>query len=216
MKNKLIKTIFTYLFLTLILQMIFMGIKDYQTPLIYSIGTITINIIVLFAVYFLNRYEIKEMFNKFKENPTKNLKKNLITWIIGFILMMIANYLIIIIIPDQTITNEVLVREMYEKYLLASIISFIIIVPIVEEIVFRLSFNNISNKYLYLITSSLVFSLLHAVGSFNNLISIIYILPYLVLGIAFGLIYYQSENIFDSIIIHSLHNLVVLICYFIF
>lgn len=216
MKNKLIKTIFTYLFLTLILQMILMGIKDYQTPLIYSTGTIIINIIVLLAVYFLNRYEIKEMFDKFKENPTKNLKKNLITWIIGFILMMIANYLIMIIIPNQTITNEVLVREMYDKYLLASIISFIIIVPIIEEIVFRLSFNNISNKYLYLITSSLVFSLLHAIGSFNNLISLIYIMPYLVLGITFGIIYYRSENIFNSIIIHSLHNLVVLICYIIF
>lgn len=216
MKNKLIKTIFTYLFLTLILQMILMGIKDYQTPLIYSIGTIVINIIVLLAVYFLNKYEIKEMFDNFKKNPTKNLKKNFITWIIGFILMMIANYLINIIIPNQTITNEVLVREMYDKYLLASIISFIIIVPTVEEIVFRLSFNKISNKYLYLITSSLIFSLLHALGSFSNLISIIYILPYLVLGITFGLIYYRSENIFASIIFHSLHNLVVLICYIIF
>lgn len=216
MKNKLIKTLFTYLFLTLILQMILMGIKDYQTPLIYSTGMIIINTIILLAVSFLNRYEIKEMFYKFKENPTKNLKKNLITWIIGFILMMIANYLIIIIIPEQTITNEVLVREMYDKYLLASFISFIIIAPIVEEIVFRLSFNNISNKYLYLISSSLVFSLLHALGSFSNLISIIYILPYLVLGISFGIIYYRSENIFASIIIHLLHNLVVLICYIIF
>ncbi|MDD4187688.1 MAG: CPBP family intramembrane metalloprotease [Bacilli bacterium] len=216
MKNKITKTLFTYLFLSLILQMILIGIKNYETPIIYTLGTISNNILVLLAVSFINRYEIKEMFNKFKKKPAKNLKKNLIIWMIGFILMMVANYIIIIIIPEGSITNEILVREMYSKYLIASFISFIIIVPMIEEIVFRLSFNNISNKYLYLISSSLVFSVLHSLGSINNLISIIYILPYLILGITFGLVYYRSENVFDSISIHSLHNLVVLICYIIF
>ena len=216
MNNKIFKTLTTYLFLTIILQIIFEGIVNPDNVFFYTIGTITIYFLTTIAVYFINRREINEMLKNYKRNWQKNIKKNIITWIIGFIIMMISNYLIITFLANKLPVNEELVRELYQKYLIASIITNIFFAPILEEFVFRLSFNIISNKYLYLLISSLVFALLHTLGSINSLLSLLYILPYFSLGVAFGIIYYRSENVFDSILVHALHNALVLGLYFIF
>ena len=216
MNNKLFKTLTTYLFLTIMLQIIFEGIVNPDNVFLYTAGTIIIYLLTILAVYYLNHKEIIEMFYDYKKNWKKNLKKNIITWLIGFILMMAFNYLIIIILNNKLPLNEELVRELYLKYLVASIIANLFLAPILEEFVFRLSFNLINNKYLYLFISSLVFSLLHTLGSLDSFESILYILPYFTLGVTFGVIYYRSENIFDSILIHALHNALVLGLYFIF
>ncbi|MDD2505545.1 MAG: CPBP family intramembrane metalloprotease, partial [Bacilli bacterium] len=107
------------------------------------------------------------------------------------------------------------VRDIYQNSFLAALFINVFLAPFLEEFVFRLGFNNIKNKYLYLFLSSFVFALFHAFGSFYNLISLVYILPYFALGLTFGIVYYRSSNVFDSIVIHALHNAVILFLYFI-
>lgn len=87
------------------------------------------------------------------------------------------------------------------------LISSGIIGPILEELVFRkliidklLKFNSL---YKTIIISSLVFSLLHI-----NQLKIIYTF---IVGIIYGFVYIKRKNIMDSIIIHSISNMVVLL-----
>lgn len=213
--NKVLKNIIAYICLMTILPLFFQNII--KSDKIYNnLGIIFIYLITGLVIGFLNYQEIKKMFKKYKKNWQKNIKKNILTWIIGFLIMMFCNYLVLTFINNKLTVNEKLVREMYNNYLIASTFINILIIPFLEEIVFRLSFNEIKNKYLYLITSSFIFAFFHVIGSLESILSIFYILPYFAIGITLGLVYYRSQNIFDSILIHAIHNLVVLICYFIF
>ncbi len=213
--NKVLKNIIAYICLMTILPLFFENLIK-SDKIFSNLGIIFIYLITGLVICFLNYQEIKKMFKKYKKNWRKNIKKNILTWIIGFLIMMLCNYIVLTFINNKLTVNEKLVREMYNNYLIASTFINILIIPFLEEIVFRLSFNEIKNKYLYLITSSFIFAFFHVIGSLESILSIFYILPYFAIGITLGLVYYRSQNIFDSILIHAIHNLVVLICYFIF
>ena len=213
--NKIFKNVITYICLITILPLFFKNIIK-SSEVFNSWGTILIYLMTGLVIYFLNYSEINNMFKKYKNNWSKNLKKNVLTWIIGFLIMMISNYIVITLITKKLTINEEIIREMYNNYIISTIIINVLIVPFLEEMVFRLGFNEINNKYIYILTSSVLFAFLHIIGSLESVLSILYILPYFAIGMTLGIIYYRSQNIFDSILIHAIHNLVVLIFYFIF
>lgn len=213
--NKIFKNVITYICLITILPLFFKNIIK-SSEVFNSWGTILIYLMTGLVIYFLNYSEINNMFKKYKNNWSKNLKKNVLTWIIGFLIMMISNYIVITLITKKLTINEEIIREMYNNYIISTIIINVLIVPFLEEMVFRLGFNEINNKYIYILTSSILFAFLHIIGSLESILSILYILPYFAIGMTLGIIYYRSQNIFDSILIHAIHNLVVLIFYFIF
>lgn len=213
--NKIFKNVITYICLITILPLFFKNIIK-SSEVFNSWGTILIYLMTGLVIYFLNYSEINNMFKKYKNNWSKNLKKNILTWIIGFLIMMISNYIVITLITKKLTINEEIIREMYNNYIISTIIINVLIVPFLEEMVFRLGFNEINNKYIYILTSSILFAFLHIIGSLESILSILYILPYFAIGMTLGIIYYRSQNIFDSILIHAIHNLVVLIFYFIF
>ena len=213
--NKIFKNVITYICLITILPLFFKNIIK-SSEVFNSWGTILIYLMTGLVIYFLNYSEINNMFKKYKNNWSKNLKKNILTWIIGFLIMMISNYIVITLITKKLTINEEIIREMYNNYIISTIIINVLIVPFLEEMVFRLGFNEINNKYIYILTSSILFAFLHIIGSLESVLSILYILPYFAIGMTLGIIYYRSQNIFDSILIHAIHNLVVLIFYFIF
>jgi hypothetical protein len=79
--------------------------------------------------------------------------------------------------------------------------------PFVEEIIFRKSFKDVlKSKWSFILISGIVFGVLHVIGSISNLYGLLYFIPYSCLGIAFALIYYESNNIFSSIFAHVMHN----------
>ena len=213
MKNKILKNFGTYFCLTILLETILYYLIDMNNTLVFTISFLIKTLIVIICIYFINKKQINKMFKEFKTSYKKYFIKNLFTWIIGFILMMITNHIIFNIILDTPPVNETLIRELYDNFLIYSIINNCLMIPVLEEWVFRLGFDDIKNKYLYLLSSGLVFALLHVLGSINSLLSVIYILPYLILGICFGIIYLRSKNIFDSVIIHAIHNIIVLVVY---
>ena len=72
------------------------------------------------------------------------------------------------------------------------------------------------NKYIYVLISGLVFGGMHVISSASSMGDFLYIIPYSALGIAFALLYYDTDNIFTTISMHSLHNLLSIITYWVF
>ena len=83
---------------------------------------------------------------------------------------------------------------------------------IIEELIFRHNIRSITdNKYIYPLLSGLVFGILHIISSIESPLDIIYIIPYGSLGVAFAMLYRKTDNIFSSIVVHSIHNTLTLL-----
>lgn len=179
-----------------------------------AILLLTISYVIL-IIFFSLKYK-----NTLKKDLYKFKKKNLITiliyWIIGFILMMLSNYIInYLIIPNGISNNEASNIELLLNNKITYTISLCILIPYIEEIVFRLELKNkIKNKYLFILTSSSLFAILHILSS-TKLIELIYFIPYFILGITFSTIYHKTDNIYSNIITHILHNTIIVIFYLI-
>ena len=62
-----------------------------------------------------------------------------------------------------------------------------------------------SNK-LFILFSGLIFGALHVVINLENLVDLLYIIPYSIPGFIFAYIYTKSKNIMVPISLHFLHN----------
>ena len=130
-------------------------------------------------------------------------------WLIGLVVMMISNIFIGLFLTQATATNEQGVQELIKSSSIISIITIGIIAPIIEEITFRKAFRDIfKNDLAFILLSGLIFGGLHVILSISSPWDLFYIIPYSSLGIAFGKIYQQSDNIYTSIIMHIFHNTV--------
>ncbi len=161
--------------------------------------------------------EFKEYFNNFKDNFKKSFKY----YIIGFMIMVISNNLISIFFAGANANNEEAVRSLIHLYPIYMLFSVSIYAPIVEETIFRRSFKDIFKlfndtkmiKYLYISLSGLIFGLMHILGQTSSGTDYLYIIPYASLGCAFAALYYRNDNLFSTIILHSLHNTVAVILF---
>lgn len=193
---------------------------SYTMKILYNLVCDIGFMIIVFFIYrktLINNF--KEYFKNFKENFDESFKY----YFIGLLVMMVSNILIVIFVKDANANNENMVRELITKAPLYMIFSVSIYAPFIEEIVFRKSIkdailvfkDNKTTKYLYIITSGLIFGLMHIIGSDTSAYDYIYIIPYSALGIAFASLYYKKDNIFYTIMIHSMHNTIAVILYFI-
>ncbi len=227
MKKIIIPTI---TFILLLLGMaLFPLIPIYLFNIDINVFTDTIKILYTFAcdlgwmiiTYMVYRKivnaDFKEYFKDFKHNFIISIKY----YLIGFAIMVVSNVVIGTFINSAMPANEDSVRSMIDSYPIYMIFSVGIYAPFVEELVFRKSIkdiiysfgkNNIT-KYLYIFISGFIFAGLHIFGLTNSYIDYIYLIPYLSLGIAFSSLYAKTDNIWPTIIIHSLHNLMALILY---
>ena len=91
----------------------------------------------------------------------------------------------------------------------------IILAPIIEELVFRRSLIKFtSNKHIYALTTGLIFGFIHitsSINSINDLIMLLYIIPYSSVGIALGYAYKKTNNIYGTLIMHSIHNAIAIL-----
>lgn len=178
----------------------------------FNLVTLFINLIttIIFILIF-----IKTIKKDFKSLNKKKFKTALIYWLIGAAIMIVSSTIISIIgIPLPS--NETSNREQFNLYPIIQIISSILFVPIIEELIFRLSFKDLSNnKHIYAIFTGLFFAIMHLPDAFTNPIMLVHLIPYASVGIAFGYIYKNTDNIVPSITSHSLHNLLTILQLFI-
>ena len=193
---------------------------DEKMKIYYILSTDIGYMIIIFVLY--HKDLIKE-FKAYFKNFIYNFSHSFIYYLIGIIIMFICNELIAHFFSEATANNEEMIRLFIDRYPLYMIFSVTIYAPFVEEIVFRkctkdIIANGKSNKitkYSYIIVSGLFFAIMHVVGLANNPIDYLYIISYMSLGITFAYIYYKTDNLFNTIILHSFHNSTAIILYFI-
>lgn len=180
----------------------------------YQIAMILTYLVTCLVYSFIYKKDLINDFKSFKENYKLILGTTIKYWFIGLIIMLISS-IIINIIGITPNTNQEENIEILKQYPLFEITCACFIAPIIEELVYRCSMKrSTNNKHIFAITTGLIFGLVHVISSIsspNDLIMLIYLIPFSSVGIGFGYAYYKTNNIYGTIIIHSIHNIISLL-----
>ncbi|AXI82478.1 CPBP family intramembrane metalloprotease [Xylella taiwanensis] len=144
-------------------------------------------------------------------------------WIIGVALLtflfsvlsgVLAEQLGIRIVPS----NQALIQEGLVRWPLFVVLFVVLLVPAYEELLFRrvlLSRFLVADRPVLGITlSSLAFAFLHEIPglSSNSWLAVLYLwLVYMILGAAFGWVYWRTGSLWASIVTHGFNNICALI-----
>jgi len=111
---------------------------------------------------------------------------------------------------STSVNQSVIVDMLFSDGFILTFLSAVILGPIVEELVFRKAFFGlIKNTKIALISSSLIFGLIHVTSESSLLMMFIQVIPYVTLGFVFGYMYIKHEkNIMVPIIVHMLSNFI--------
>ena len=216
-KKKIILNIFMFLFYFIYQVALIMIINLFKIKLDSSfeksLYLFITSLIYMFIVILVYKKELNYDIKNFK---IKTIFKYIPIYLIGIILMVISSYIVTSITGIQTSQNETTVRQYIKLLPIYMCFSTVIYAPFVEEITFRKTFKNIMNdKILFVLISGIIFGLVHMSASNNSYNELLMIIPYIIMGIDFSYIYYKSDNIFTTITLHSIHNLILLILQFI-
>ncbi len=175
----------------------------------YNIANFIIFIVMFIVFVLIYLKTLINDFKDFKSNYKSILKTTLNYWFKGFFVMIVASFLITLLHFEEN-TNQAANIEMLKQTPIIEILCAVILAPFVEELVFRRGLKKATtNKHLYAIVSGLMFGLIHvtsSISSVNDLIMLVYLIPYSSVGIAFGYAYSKTNNIYGTIFIHAMHN----------
>lgn len=183
-------------------------IKNLTGNQMFILTTISdiILLLILGIIYFK---DLKEDFKIMKKDFNKNTEVGFKYWFIGILVMVVSNIIINLFLKEAHANNEEMVQEVIKASGIISIIVIGVIGPIIEELVFRKAFRDVfKNKYAFILISGIVFGGLHVILSITSPWDLFYLIPYCSLGIAFGLMYVKTDNIYTSMCMHIFHNTV--------
>lgn len=198
-------------------QLIFYSILIKKNNIINNILFIIMELIMVIVFTLMNLKKLKHDYHDFEANYKEYLKIGIKYWFIGFIIMGISNPIISNFITNNIAANEETNRMLLLNYPIYSILAMTIMGPYVEELVFRANFKEGFNKHVFIIFTTLLFAGVHVFNGYSNLIDLIYFIPYGSLAFFFALTYVKTNNIFTTIVIHTLHNtlsVMILILYY--
>lgn len=215
--KELIKGFFViclYFLLTFILQIPFLFL--YQLDIINEdlfYILFYLSLAIAFILYY--KEDLLNNLKDFKKNYKEILKITFNYWLKGLFIMLISSYIINSLhLPSNTANQDANISMLKEMPIVECLIA-VVFAPIIEELVFRRSLKDFTkNKHLYAFTSGLIFASLHlisSISSFNNLVMLIHLVPYSAVGIAFGYAYKKTNNIYGTIVLHSIHNAISLL-----
>ncbi len=165
------------------------------------------DIIYIVIILLLYKKEIKEGIDDLKNNFSNRALLSVKCWALGCILMVMSSVIINYFLSQNAPLNEQIIRTNIKKVPIYMIFSCSIVAPILEEMTFRQSlYGLIKNKWIFIISSGAIFGLLHVIGSYNNILNLLYIIPYGVMGSCFAFLLSKTNNITLPIIIHMIHN----------
>ena len=197
-----------FLFLSNIFALPFLSLMN-KNIINYATAIILLYLLYIILLVAYYRKDLIKEFKDFKVNHKQYLKKAINYWLKGLFISIVAS-MIIGMIGLKNNTNQESNIALLRQMPVIEAISAIIFAPIIEELVFRKGFKKVTNnKHLFAIATGLLFALAHVTSSIkavSDLIMLIYLVPFGALGIAFGYTYYENDNIYSTIFIHSLHN----------
>jgi membrane protease YdiL (CAAX protease family) len=173
------------------------------------------DVLLLIILLFVYRKELFKDFDIFWKNKKENVSTAFHFWAFGFALMIAFNVLINTFFHTDGANNENLVRTMLHAYPFIMGIDACILAPLTEEIVFRKTIKDIfSNRYLFIIVSTLLFGLAHVAYSATTLVDWLYLLPYCSLAACFAYAYHKTDTICTSMVMHFFHNTLAILTVF--
>lgn len=178
-----------------------------------QIYLITYEIILTLIIIYIYKKNFIPNFKDFKKNFSMYFKKYFKYWILMFILMSISNTIVTIFTTTQISKNQQSIIDVFKQAPFYTIIITMITAPILEELVFRLSFKNIfkHTNFLFIFFSGLFFGLIHVIGTLENLVDLLFVIPYSIPGFMFAYLYTKSNNIFVPIGLHFFHNSIMML-----
>lgn len=203
--------LFLYLIASSFMSVVFslFGIDIYNLNIIVrQICLIVYEITLTLIIVYIYRKNFIPDFKKFIKNNRKYFKEYFKYWIWLLILMIGSNMIVTMFTTTEVAQNQ---QSIVETLGIAPIYTFILTVftaPILEELVFRLSFRKIfkHTNFLYILFSGLFFGAMHVLGSCTNLTDLLFIIPYSIPGFIFAYCYTKSKNICVPISLHFIHN----------
>ncbi len=182
-------------------------------------------IISLGFLIFFYRKSLKKDLIDFQKHFGSYFKIAIKNWFLLLLCMLCCNSIILNLLQGSTAANESLNRDLITSLPIFSCISMVILAPMIEELLFRKGFKDVfPKKYQYLFFSSFLFGFAHIVASLNfesvslfleNLPQCLYIISYGGMGYFLAKAYDDTNNIFTSILVHTIHNSFSLIIIFI-
>ena len=183
------------------------------SEILYLYISLIFNFILLFIVI----YVYKETLNKYYDNLNKKFKSNILKSLkifsIGLIIYILFNTLFgIIDIPVLSSQNSRI--EIFKKIPVMFVLSTLFYYPMIEELVFKMSFKEIiKNKWMFIIVTGIFNAFFQIVFSITNSTDLLYILPYSVFYGSLSYIYYKTDNIIYPIIFRICYNLIPCVIY---
>lgn len=128
--------------------------------------------------------------------------KDMLKWLLSYVLLVLFYMLVNFLGPTQSDTTQSI--QSLSLSLPVLFLDLCILAPISEEIFMRglLQGTVFKNTYIGLVTTSVFFAYLHGPYTISSFIT------YLGMGFAFGIRYKTSDNLWNSILLHALNNLV--------
>ena len=128
--------------------------------------------------------------------------KDMLKWLLSYALLFLFYMLVNFLGPTQSDTTQSI--QSLSLSLPVFFLDLCILAPITEEIFMRglLQGTVFKNTYIGLVTTSVFFAYLHGPYTISSFIT------YLGMGFAFGIRYKTSDNLWNSILLHALNNLV--------
>lgn len=208
--SKSVLVFILYLALSILLSTAFNPQITSNNFFVANIFGILVELIIAGTFVFIYRKRLFSDLKEYKNDYKKIMDTAFKNWIIGLIIMIISNIIISSFVGNIA-NNEELNRTLLLKTPIYAVVAMIIIAPITEEILFRLSPRKAFTKKIpYLIYSAIFFGLMHILAS-SSIIEILYIIPYGALGFFFAKSFYETNNIFASITTHMIHNTIAVI-----
>ncbi len=199
----------SFIFLTLdylfLISYYSFNVIDKNTAVV-SITCIILKYLVLIGIFIIQHHKyLKEKWIDFIKNFKKYFSISFKYWFIGFIIMMLSNAIISYFFKGLG-QNEENVQLLIKKLPVIAFFLTTVFAPIVEEMIFRKYLqDSFNNKTIYMIVSGLIFGLIHVMGA-DNPLEYLLIIPYGSLGFMFAKIINETDNIYNSIMMHMLHN----------
>ena len=128
--------------------------------------------------------------------------KDMLKWLLSYALLVLFYMLVNFLGPTQSDTTQSI--QSLSLSLPVLFLDLCILAPVTEEIFMRglLQGTVFKNTYIGLVTTSVFFAYLHGPYTISSFIT------YLGMGVAFGIRYKTSDNLWNSILLHALNNLV--------
>ena len=181
-----------------------------KTPRVFIFAINDLIYIIILLLMF--KKDILSGLKDLKKHLSKRILLSLNCWLLGCIIMTTSSFIISLILKQNVSNNEELVRQSISIAPLYMLFTCSIIAPIFEEMVFRKSlYGLIKFKWIFILVSGLSFGLLHVIGSYTCPLDFLYVIPYGSMGCCFAYILTKTSNITLPILVHMIHNTILVL-----